>query len=402
MKKTVLLFSLFLFTICLHAQEWEPMASLPQGAADSRHHPVTFSIDGYGYVLTGSVNWTADNDFMRYDAATDTWENLPDFPGLARSFAYGTARGTKAYVGFGNSAGDFPLRDLWEYDSETEEWTQLADCPCAARLHPAFVQLDDKIFVGMGNNNMGNLNDWWEYDIPSDTWTQQDDLPGFARHHPFHFGIDSVAYVGLGHGSFGGSSSNIYKDFYKFDPATAEWTQVNDFPGEARVAGTQFDHGGKGYVLSGDGDNHSFMPTGEFWEYDPILDEWTQLTSHPGSSRWAPGCFVIDNYVYFMCGLSTERLESDMMRFDLNPLPSSTDEIIPTSIPVFPNPASNEISFAEDISEFSEVRLVDSFGRMVKEVLANNLNVEDLPNGIYFLQFFKEELMRSEKVIILD
>ncbi len=400
MKKNLLLFSLLLSLTSLMAQEWESVASLPGGSSDARHHPVTFSIGDYGYLLTGSVNGDAANDFMRYNSLTDTWEALPDFPGFARSFSYGTSRGTKAYVGFGRS-GDFALNDLWEYDSETEQWTELAECPCAGRLHPAFIQVNGKIYVGLGNNS-SNLQDWWEYDISTDTWSQKDNLPGPSRHHPFYFGIGDIAYVGFGHGNNSPNGSlNIYNDFYQFDPATDEWIQLNDFPGEGRVAGTQFDLNGKGYVLSGDGDDHSFMEEGEFWEYEPSTDEWTQMTSHPGSSRWAPGSFVIDEFVYLMCGLSDVRLESDMMRFDLGSDVTSTTEFTETAIRVFPNPASNQISFTEDISTFSAVRLVNNFGQVVRTLTTNQVDVRALPAGLYYLQFFQEEEVRVEKVTIV-
>ena len=400
MKKHVLLCSLLFSFSFLVAQEWEAMASLPGGSSDARHHPVTFSVGDYGYLLTGAnSNNVAQDDFMRYNSLTDTWETLPDFPGLPRSFSYGTARGTKAYVGFGG-AGGTPYKDLWEYDTETEEWTRLADCPCSARYHPAFIQLGDKIFVGMGNNPT-NLKDWWEYDISTDTWTQKDDLPGLSRHHPFYFGIGDKAYVGFGHGNSVGGVTQIYNDFYEFDPATDEWTQLNDFPGEGRVAGTQFDYNGKGYILSGDGDDHSHMAEGEFWEYDPLTDEWLQLTSHPGSSRWAPGNFVIANYVYFMCGLSTIRLESDMMRFELEPIATSTSDFSVTPIAVFPNPATSIISFTEDITAFSEVRLVNNYGQVMETLVTNQVNVEALPSGMYYLQFFQEEDVRIEKVTIV-
>ena len=400
MKKNILFFALLISVNVAFAQVWEPMASLPGGPLDARHHPVTFSIDGYGYLLTGAVNGMPSDDFMRYEAMTDTWETLPDFPGLARSFSYATSRGPKAYVGFGGSANGTPLRDLWEYDSETEEWSQLADCPCSPRYHPAFIQLDDKIYVGLGNNN-SNLDDWWEYDIPTDTWSQKDDLPGPSRHHPFYFGIEGIAYVGFGHGDNVNGNLSVYNDFYQFDPATDEWTQLNDFPGEARVAGTQFDYNGKGYVLSGDGDNHSFMEEGEFWEYEPQSDEWTQLTSHPGSSRWAPGSFVIDDYVYFMCGLSNIQLESDMMRFDLNPTATSVSDIEVESIAVFPNPAKSTINIDADISQFSEVRLVNGYGQTVRRVNRKQVESEDLPNGLYFLQFFKNDLISTTKVMVV-
>ena len=401
MRILILLPSLILFVNLLWSQSWESMASLPGGFQDARHHPVTFSIEGYGYVLGGSVNGEDSDDFMRYDALADTWEQLPDFPGVARSFSYGTARGAKAYVGFGGSDG-MALNDLWEYDVDTEEWKQLADCPCEGRYHPAFVQLDDKIYVGMGNNSR-NLNDWWEYDIPSDTWTQKDDLPGPPRHHPYHFGIDSVAYVLFGHGnndSLGNLS--IYNDVYKFDPATDEWTVLNDFPGEGRVAGTQFDYKGKGYVLSGDGDDHSYMETGEFWEYDPEIDTWNQLAPHPGSSRWAPGSFVIENYVYFLCGLSDIQLESDMMRFELEPLTSTSRPIIAKPVSVFPNPATTYLNIVGDINEFSEVRLVNSYGQHLQTVNSNLVALDGLSNGLYYLQFVKDESMYTEKIMVID
>jgi hypothetical protein len=399
MKKHILFYALFCSANFLFAQSWEQVASLPGGPLDARHHPITFSVGGYGYLLAGAVNGMPSDDFMRYEALTDTWETLPDFPGAPRSFSYATSRGTKAYVGFGGAVG-VAFNDLWEYDTDTEEWTQLADCPCQPRYHPAFIQLSDKIYVGMGNNPT-NLNDWWEYDILSDTWTQKDDLPGPVRHHPFYFGIDGIAYVGFGHGDNVNNIVNIFNDFYKFDPSTDEWTQLNDFPGEARVAGTQFDYNGKGYVLSGDGDNHSFMAEGEFWEYAPETDEWSQLTSHPGSSRWAPGNFVIDNYVYFMCGLSNIQLESDMMRFELEPIVTFLREDAVGSIGVFPNPAESFITIDADITQFSEIRLLDSYGRVVRTVNRKQIDVEDLPAGMYFLQFFKNDLTSTSKIMVL-
>lgn len=400
MKKQILLHALLLSANFLFAQAWEPMASLPGGASDARHHPVTFSADGYGYLLAGSVNGVEARDFMRYEALTDTWEILPDFPGAVRSFSYATTRGTKAYVGFGGANG-VPYNDFWEYNIQTEEWTRLADCPCQPRYHPAFIQLDDKIYVGLGNNS-SNLEDWWEYDILTDTWSEKDDLPGPPRHHPFYFGINGIAYVGLGHGNSVNGNLSIYRDFYKFDPSTDEWTQLNDFPGEGRVAGTQFDYNGKGYVLSGDGEDHSFMEEGEFWEYDPQSDEWTQLTSHPGSSRWAPGNFVIENFVYFMCGLSSIQLEYDMMRFELEPLTTAVRHIAAEPIDVFPNPAKGFINIEADITQFSEIRLINSHGQSMQIANRNHINLEDLPAGMYFLQFFKNGLISTTKVLVIN
>jgi len=77
---------------------------------------------------------------------------------------------------------------------------------------------------------------------------------------------------------------------------------LTDFPSEARVAGTQFSYDGKGYILSGDGDDHEPLDFGEFWEYTPANDSWIQLPSHPGGAIWAPGSFIIGCDAYFLLG----------------------------------------------------------------------------------------------------
>ena len=120
------------------------------------------------------------------------------------------------------------------------------------------IATETKIYVGLGDGPVGNLNDWYEYDIASDSWSTLANLPGPPRHHSYMFNTGCEVFVGLGH-----NGGTIYADWYKLDQTSNTWTEKNPFPSEARVAGTQFSINGYGYVLSGDGDNHSFMETGE-------------------------------------------------------------------------------------------------------------------------------------------
>ena len=361
------------------AQDWTATASLP---GTGRHHPVNFTLDGYGYVVTGSSGGNT-TDFFRYDPGTDAWTVLTDFPGPARSYSYGGAYDGKGYLGFGQ--GTSYLRDLWEYDPVAESWTELAPCPGTARTHPAFVITDDgKIFVGMGGSAGGNLNDWWEYDIATNVWAQKAFLPGPNRHHPYYFNIGDTPYVGFGHGA------GIFKDFYRFERDTESWTRMTDFPSEGRVAGTQFSYGGKGYVLSGEGDDHVQFPTGEFWEYDPDTDSWTQLAPHPGSSRWAPGNFVIDDTVYLMCGLSTSRLESDMWKFQFMDPAAVEEPVLPNQIAfrVSPNPVTGQQLRIFDTPEAAHsMRLLDVQGREVSG-FGYSAGLAELPTGLASGQYF--------------
>ena len=285
----------------IKSQNWEQVANFP---ADGRHHPITFSNDDYGFVVSGSYL----NDVYKYDKLNDLWIQLQDFPAVGRGYSYGVTNGNKAYMGLGSTNSGIYPNDWWEYDMDNDSWIQKSSFPGNGRNHPAMIVVGNKIYMGCGSNDNGNLNDWWEYDIINDSWIQKTDLPANERHHPFYFGIGDYAYVGFGHGSSPGpgsnpsSSSYIYNDFYRYDPTNDNWLQLSNFPSEARVAGTQFSYGGKGYVLSGDGDDHGPLDDGEFWEYNPLTDNWSQLVSHPGDAIWAPGNFVIGCDVYFLLG----------------------------------------------------------------------------------------------------
>lgn len=361
----------------LSAQLWTQLGDMPS----PRHHPVTFSINGIGYMATGSSQFSSfTDDFYSYDPVNDSWTQLPDFPGPDRSFSIGGVYQGKAYMGFGAGNG-FLLSDFWEYDPATEQWTQLATCPCQARRHPAFIIENGKIYVGMGDGDFGNLNDFHVYDISSDSWSQIASIPGPARHHPFQFNAAGGVYAGMGH-----AGNIIFDDWYRFNTTTLNWQVMNDFPGEARVAGTQFDNNGKGYVLSGDGDNHDFMATGEFWEYDEITDTWTQLTPHPGVSRWAPGSFVIGNQVFFLGGFNRTNgsFPATMYTYPLGPSSIGLSEET-IGLEVFPNPAVDMLQISLDKLQLKEWQLLDLQGRILAEGITESIDVSELPLGSYLL-----------------
>ncbi|HYG16828.1 MAG TPA: hypothetical protein VEC12_13810, partial [Bacteroidia bacterium] len=69
-------------------------------------------------------------DFMEYDPATDTWDNIGNVPGVKyeRSFCVSLAINGKGYVGIGNDSFNQKLMyDWWEYDPAGNQWTRKAD-----------------------------------------------------------------------------------------------------------------------------------------------------------------------------------------------------------------------------------------------------------------------------------
>lgn len=331
---------------------WEARSGFPGGEV---HHPITFANATHGFVFSGSTYTDSYTSFLWvYEAATDSWTDLSEteyaFPGLKRSYGYGVASTTdcsnsKAYLGFGAGENSARLSDWWEFDMSTLSWRQLADFPGLGRRHPAmnFVEPLGEIHVGLGDGLLGNYNDYWSYNIERDEWRQLDDFPSSRRHHPFYFAIDMDSYVGLGHSD--GSEPYIEKDWYRYDALEETWSREEDFASyalgmldsppvttEGRVAGTQFSVAGScssdqtlGFVLSGDGDNHGTMPTGEFHVFDPEDNSiWHSLPPHPGPSRWAPGSFVLQgsSTAFLLGGYDRQQriLFSDLWSIDLEPL----------------------------------------------------------------------------------
>ena len=88
---------------------------------------------------------------------------------------------------------------------------------------------------------------------------------------------------------------------------------METLPAEGRVAGSQFIHNGMGYALSGDGDDHNSMETGELWQYNPESDSWSAWPEHPGMSRWAPASFVLHDEAYLINGMSLDPGSFDYM-----------------------------------------------------------------------------------------
>lgn len=388
LQNAALTLIIMLFATVTISAQWVQVASPPANFITD--HSYGFALDGKGYLVTGTDQFeNVRNDFYQYDPVTDEFSRLEDFPGGARGFAIGDTWNGKAYFGFGSSI-NFRYNDLWEYDASSETWTELAVCPCRPRTHPALIAHNDKVFVGLGSSSAGDQNDWWIYDIATDSWTQGAGFPAAQRHHPYQFAIGDFIYVGFGHGG-----SNIYNTWYRYDPSDDTWVQVQSLPGEGRVAGQQFSWNDKGYILSGEGEDHAAMVDGEFWSYDPILDSWDQLPSHPSYSRWAPASFVIDNEVYLFNGVvygfgPTEYI-SEAYKFDLAAPISSTETIdMNRDISTYPNPASDYliIENKNKLSSIESFSLFDILGNKLMDFDIDGkkeLKVSGLESGIYLL-----------------
>ena len=292
----------------VNGQAWQQINDSPF----TDDHTNGFGFDGKAYVFqgipSGNGNQSA-NQVWVYDPEMDSWEILTNFPGTPRRISIGDDWDGKYYYGFGLGGPDGALNDLWVFDPVDTSFTQLPSCPCIGRSHPSLIAHNDKIFMGAGSSANGDLKDWWEYDILTQQWTQKEDIPGDDRHHMFHFSSGDYVYVGGGHVS----------NWNRYDPENEVWTPIDDLP-QGRVAGTQFNYNGLGFILAGDDATHTHVPDFEtFMYFNPDSQEWDYLPELPNGSRWAPSSFIIEDYLYFMGGVSDIiNGDASMWKFDLS------------------------------------------------------------------------------------
>ncbi len=215
--------------------------------------------------------------FTGCDSDDDLWGNwveLGAFEGIPRSDAVSFVIGEYAYVGTGyDGEEDERLRDFWRYDPANDFWVQVASLPLEAKARNGAVAFsaNGKGYVGTGYDGKYKLKDFWEYnplDGPMGSWTQIEDFPGTARYSAVAFGIQNKGFVGTGY------DDNRLKDFWQYDPATAQWTQIVSIGGSKRRDAVAWVMGDVAYVATGQ-DNFTFVT--DVWKYDALNNTWTEL-----------------------------------------------------------------------------------------------------------------------------
>ncbi len=199
------------------------------------------------------------------------------------------------------------LQSIWLTASAQEQWFSDADITglnpptaFAARSHAVSFVIGDTAYIGTGDGGSSTLTDFWKYVPATKEWTQIADFPGFRRQQAVAFVLDGKGYVGTGR-----SGTTPFDDFYRYDPTTNSWDTVANFGGGVRRNAIAFVVNGKAYVGTGytTTNSPSFTNiTDDLWEYDPTTDQWTEKDSKVPSARGDAMAFAIGDKGYIAGG----------------------------------------------------------------------------------------------------
>ncbi len=307
----LLLFPLAMIPSMGHAQTntWTKKASIGPTLL-GRGHAVGFAIGSKGYVGLGS---TLSNmkDLWEFNPTSNTWSRKTDFPGTGAADATVFSIGTKGYV---CAAGVLPGDGLhlWEYDPLTNAWTRKADinvglvdqfgATLTSLREAVSFSIGNKGYVGTGSGFFSEpgggrgilIKKFWEFDPSSNTWTQKADA-AFSTAQASAFAIGSNGYLVV--------SDSPVNSFTQFSSISNSWTNKAPFSGVLRNDAVGFSIGTKGYYGTGVSLANPPQKLGDFWEYDPATNAWTQKANVGGGARSSAVGFSIGTKGYVGTGL---------------------------------------------------------------------------------------------------
>ncbi|MBD3635915.1 MAG: T9SS type A sorting domain-containing protein [Crocinitomicaceae bacterium] len=336
MKIITLLFAIAVVTQA-HAQSdlWTQADSLN---GPPRANAAAFVILDNGWVVSGYDGFNKKKSMVSYDPLQDDWDDELSLggasgDGLNRTSAMSFQAWEYGFVCMGEGEG-FVFSDLWMYNHYTQTWTQMANFPGTARTQGVSFEVDNIGYVGLGKAGdfATYLKDLWSYDYLTNSWTQVADFPGTARIDAVGAQMGGKAYVGLGR-----DATSYPVDFYEYYPANDTWAQKTDFPGTARANACSFARFPQFFVTTGE-DGLGFL--NDTWQYNYFGDTWFQMTDFPGDPRAGAIALEIANRFYVGTGYGNGNYYDDFYEYAFAASTSENDLI---EMICYPNPTTDNL-----------------------------------------------------------
>ena len=299
--------------------EWSTGSTFP-GPGDRRYAGIMTNIENTIYYGLGVNFTTLLKDFWKYDVTTEVWTQLSDFPGEARLEATTFTVNDKIYVGLGRNSvrAQGSLSDFWEYDAKTDSWERLPDFPGEPRQKASSFVYLESAFVGLGGrfrqSNFVRFSDFYEFNTATREWNEITSFPGGARSSASVFVINQNAYVGFGALNGSQPANILYSpDFWSFDLVEKSWSQIASFPEAGREASASFSINSRGYIGLGERTvDHQISRFDSFYEYDTLTDTWIESEFNPNGRGASTTNTVVVNGIAYM--LSISRFDTPLSR----------------------------------------------------------------------------------------
>lgn len=352
------------------------------GGWDPPYHPPNSTVNEV-WNSTDGINWT----------------QLPNAPWPARHCSAWLVKDSAMWV-IGGDPQSGCLRDVWKSEDGIT-WIQTVDTIpfFDQRNNPNYGVLNDKLLIYGGEQcGAGPLNDVWE-SVDGINWTQLPDAPWKGRGMQINSCVDDENNLWMLGGSNEGDRRS-YNDVWKTSDGI-NWVEVmKSAPWNAKHWHTTAFFDNKIWVMAG---MNTAYEANDFWYSENGVD-WRQLKTTigvwPVGTRHAQSSTVYDNALWYMCGISTNNAWKIVNSSQTNTIKEKE-----VGWSVFPNPNSSTFSFTlEEKYTNLSYEITNQMGEIQKSGIVksgkNEVRMNDLPNGIYFMKINAENLS-IQKIIKL-
>jgi N-acetylneuraminic acid mutarotase len=334
---------------------------------------------------SGGGEWTRKTDLGRSPTTPDATK------GLVRRGAAAFSIGGKGYMGGGLDSFSIAQKDFYEYDPVSDSWTQVANYPGSSEFGTVSFSTSTNGYVGLG---AAGANELWVFTPGSPTartamsgsWSRLPITVGSARQFPVGFSIGDNLFIGLG------NDGALKQDFYKYDPSIVLSVELTNFSAvmdknNARVA--------LNWTTANE-QNNAYFAVERKGSLDDNFQEVGRVKGAGNSSRTLT-YRLLDNQP--LQGIAYYRLRS----VDNKESVTYSQTVSVTyekggKIVVFPSNTEGPVTVDVGARRIDETNVFSTTGQLVLRGNQSQIDLSNLPRGLYFVQVKTENQVGIQKV----
>lgn len=251
----------------------------------------------YIYVLRGANT----NGFYQYTPSTDTWTTLAVTPAVV-SYGGSIVAGPSGYL-YATQGNNLPT--FWKYDIAANTWSAVSSAPKNFYVGGSLSYDGSRYIYGLP----GSDDAFYRYDTTADSWSARANAqfgnPNAADGQTTNYGSDSVYD---GRNNVYAIQGNYYPYLAKYSIATDAaygetantWTVLAQAPVGVYTGGSLTYDAGTGTLYLTRGNRID-----NYFRYDVATNEWSQLPDTPINFDQGASQVVYGDYIYALRGANT-------------------------------------------------------------------------------------------------
>ena len=240
----------------------------------------SFTMDFGDEVLVAAPIAASNVTLYRFVPSTSAFVSAGTVNTSLYFFERPVVKGDRAFM----IANTYAVAKFMEFDRSTMSLREISDTPGAVSTHTVLMDGDSVLYAGGGDSltySGSFVKQFWKYSLSAGTWQRLRDLPFNC--------MTSNAFT------IGGRNFVIATDnrLWEYKPLTDTWSHISTYPGTGYSDMMNVVCNGRAYIGHGGyGDN-------QIYSYNPETNSWSELENELPQHRSKPVDFEYGGRIYF-------------------------------------------------------------------------------------------------------